>query len=286
MSFDTLYKEFSETKNGDLCKFCNKYKDNSVATHFLLVRTFGTKNIESILNKHGIPFEIYDEKKMMKLLYDSKIGIKDLLEYIEAKRTDLIEERIEELEGLQKLIKEIPIVDCGIRDDNINALVKSFTRNKELKTIDSVNDFLYDQVVLRFSQYCLWSFYNQTTNDIIEIFLLQHPKVIPPPRKITNIDFFLQIRDEIVPFDQKITHVSDNYFELASQWLIEQQNGSDNFQNSYSKKEFQRIKEYYKAYKKAHKELQLPNIGDLPTKNQISLIMLLLYITTLLCLLK
>lgn len=98
--------------------------------------------------------------------------------------------------------------------------------------------------------------------------------------------FFLQIGDEIVPFDQKITHVSDNYFELASQWLIEQQNGSDNFQNSYSKKEFQRIKEYYKAYKKAHKELQLPNIGDLPTKNQISLIMLLLYITTLLCLLK
>lgn len=61
MSFDTLYKEFSETKNGDLCKFCNKYKDNSVATHFLLVRTFGTKNIESILNKHGIPL-----KHMMK----------------------------------------------------------------------------------------------------------------------------------------------------------------------------------------------------------------------------
>lgn len=234
------------------------------------------KNIESILNKHGIPFETCDEKKMMKLLYDSKIGIKDLLEYIEAKRTDLIEERIEELEGLQKLIKEIPIVDCRIRDDNINALVKSFTRNKELKTIDSVNDFLYDQVVLRFSQYCLWSFYNQTTNDIIEIFLLQHPKVIPTPREITNIDFFLQIGDEIVPFDQKITHVPDNYFELVSQWLIEQQNGSDNFQNDCSKKEFQRIKEYYKAYKKAHKELQLPNIGDLQTKNQISLIMLLL----------
>lgn len=265
-TFDILYKEFSETKNGDLCSFYDKYKTDSVGTRFLLIRTFDAANIERILNLHTIEYNSRDEITLMEILYNSPIQIPDLVNYIESNRARLIQERIGELEGLQKLIQELPVVECGIRDDNIDALVKEFTRNKELKDINIVNQFLSNQVIPRFKQYCLWSFYNQTTNDIIEIYLLQHPKVIPTPRKIINIDFFLKIGNEIIPFDQKITHVSDQYFELSSQGLIETQNGNDSFITGKNPKEFQRIKDYYKKYKKQHKEMNLPNIGNLPKK--------------------
>lgn len=265
-TFDILYKEFAKTKNGNLCNFFEKYKKNSIGTRFLLIRTFDSSNIVQILNLHKIKYNTNEELSLMKILYNSNIEISDLLDYIESNRNKLIRERIGELEGLQKLIQKLPIVECGIRDDNIDALVKEFTRNKNLKDIDAVNNFLSSHVIPRFKQYCLWSFYNQTTNDIIELYLLQHPKIIPTPRKIINIDFFLKIGDDIVPFDQKITNISDNYFELASQGLIEVNNGTDSFVIGEGPKEFQRMKEYYKQYKKYHKEKNLPNISALPKK--------------------
>ena len=66
----------------------------------------------------------------------------------------------------------------------------------------------------------MWSYYNQTANDIIELFFLQHPAVLPTLRKIHDIDFFIKIDGRIIPFDLKFTHISDSYFDLASQGII------------------------------------------------------------------
>lgn len=264
-TFDVLYKEFANTQNGNLCEFCKNHKKKSIASRFLLIRTFDEKNLRNILTQYSIPCNYKNEKKLMQVAYESNLTIKNLLDYIETNRTKLIQERLGELDGLQNLLRELPITACGIRDDNIDALVKSFTRNKELKDINSVKNFLSMQVIPDFIKYCLWSFYNQTANDIIEIFLLQHKKVIPTPRKITNIDFFLQIDDELVPFDLKLTHVSDEYFEIAAQGLDKATKKPDSYINSQkSQKEFQQIKDFYKTYKKDHKEKNLPNIKDLP----------------------
>lgn len=92
-------------------------------------------------------------------------------------------------------------------------------RNKSLKTIDRLFDELDNFLLPRIRQYSLWSYFNQTSNDIIELFFLKNPAVIPTLRKIHDIDFFIKIDNKILPFDLKFTHISDKYFDLASQGI-------------------------------------------------------------------
>ena len=77
----------------------------------------------------------------------------------------------------------------------------------------------------------MWSYYNQTANDIIELFFLQHPAVLPTLRKIHDIDFFIKIDGKIIPFDLKFTHISDSYFDLASQGIL--RSGNSMFDDFY-----------------------------------------------------
>ena len=208
----------------------------------------------------------------MQIAYDSNITIKDLLDYIEAKRPELIKEREKEVAGLEEVLKQIPIVGCGVRNDNVDTIVQAFTRNKNLKTYEELETSLNNDILSRVKQYCLWSYYNQTSNDIIELFFLKHKNVIPTLRKIYNIDFFLRVDDEIIPFDLKITHVSDDYFELASRGISVANNTHDDFiVNKENISELETIKAYYKEYKKTHKQLSLPNISEFKTDTKAAL---------------
>lgn len=272
VNFDTLFNEYANTKNGDVYAFCQKYKENSIATRFLLIRSFDSNNLKKLLTQHNISFSGGKEKELMKVTYNSSISIEDLLDYIEAKRPELIKEREKEVEGLETVLRQIPIVGCGIRNDNVNTIVQSFARNKEIKSYDELIKSLDSDILSRVRQYCLWSYYNQTSNDIIELIFLKHKNVIPTLRKIYNIDFFLRVDKEIIPFDLKITHVSDEYFELASKGISISDSGYDNFSvNKNTLSELETIKKYYKAYKKNHKNLSLPNISEFKFDTKASL---------------
>lgn len=271
-NFDSLFNEYANTKNGDVYAFCEKYKANSVATRFLLIRSFDSDNLKKLLSKHNISFSSGKEKELMQIAYDSDITIQNLLDYIEAKRPELIEEREKEVAGLEEVLKQIPVVGCGVRNDNVDTIVQAFTRNKDLKTYEELETSLNTDILSRVRQYCLWSYYNQTSNDIIELIFLKHKNVIPTLRKIYNIDFFLRVDDEIVPFDLKITHVSDEYFELASKGISVNNNTHDDFLvNKENASELETIKAYYKEYKKAHKQLSLPNISEFKSDTKATL---------------
>ena len=262
-NFETLFNEYANTKNGDVYAFCQKYKDNSIATRFLLIRSFDSDNLKKLLKQYEISFSSDKEKELMEITYDSNITIKNLINYIIAKRPELIEEREKEIAGLETVLPKIPIVGCGVRNDNVDTIIQAFTRNKELKTYEALESSLDSDILPRIKKYCLWSYYNQTSNDIIELIFLKHKNVIPTLRKIYNIDFFLQVDDEIIPFDLKITHISDEYFELASKGITTSKDSYDNFTvNKENKSELETIKEYYKEYKKSHKNLLLPNISE------------------------
>ena len=131
-NFDSLFNEYANTKNGDVYAFCQKYKANSVATRFLLIRSFDSKNLKKLLTKHHVSFSSGKEKELMQLAYDSDITIQNLLDYIEAKRPELIEEREREVSGLESVLQQIPVVGCGVRNDNLDTIVQAFTRNKDL----------------------------------------------------------------------------------------------------------------------------------------------------------
>lgn len=246
-SFDSLYNEYAGTKNGDVYAFCQKYENNSIATRFLLIRSFDSKNLKKLLTQYNISFSSGKEKELMQKAYDSDITIQNLLDYIEAKRPELIDEREKEVKGLDTVLQQIPVVGCGVRNDNVDTIVQEFTRNKSVKTYNELEALLNHDILERIKQYCFWSYYNQTANDIIELVFLKHRNVIPTLRKIYNIDFFLRVDDKIIPFDLKITHISDEYFELVSKGVSAANNTNDDFMvTNENIGELEKIKNYFK----------------------------------------
>ena len=209
----------------------------------------------------------------MKAVYDSEIDIPYILNYIESRRNNLIIERENELDKLPDLITKLPIVKAGIRDDKVDSIIKEFVRNKNIKEYSEFEKELENKIIPRFKNYVIWSYFNQTTNDIIELYFLKNKKIIPTLRKIPNIDFFVKFDDEnIIPFDLKVTHISDNYFDLAFQGIVA--NTDSQIKDSYTIKkenlsELEYIKEFYKSIKKEH---NLPNYGKLSKYEIISIL--------------
>ncbi len=268
--FYTIYQEFGSTR--DVCAFCSTYEEDNVASRFLLVRSLDKKHLKALLEQHAVEDAKGNTKQLMKKVFDSVITNEQLISYIERERSELIRQREAELLGLADVLRVFPVVNCGVRNDKVDDIVQSFVRNKALKSLESLEHQL-DRVVLpRVRQYSLWSYFNQTSNDIIELFFLKHSSVLPTLRKITNIDFFLKVEGHIVPFDLKFTHISDSYFDLASQGIFPcpDIDGYDDYcvTNSHGTNEFVQIKEYYKQYKKLHRAAELPNLKGL-TKNEI-----------------
>ena len=265
VNFTTLYNEYENTK--DVCKFCNDYKTNDIATRFLLIRSLDKNNLKDIIRLYSQETTDGNIKILIEKAYNSPVTISQLVLYIENKRLELIRQRELELEGLQDVLAAIPIVNCGVRNDKVDDIIKTFVRNKTLKNIDDLMHQLDNSILPRIKQYSLWSYYNQTSNDIIELFFLRHPAIIPTLRKIHDIDFFIKIEDKIIPFDLKFTHISDSYFDLASQGIIKNTNSTihdDFYINKNSEiSEIKRIKAYYSAFKRKHRELNLPNLTGL-----------------------
>ena len=263
--FVSLYNEYENTRN--VCKFCCDYAEDDVAIRFLLVRSLDKANLKDIITLYSSEETDGNFKTLTEKAYNSSVTINQLLAYIEGKRAELIQQREDELSGLDTVLANFPVVNCGVRNDKVDDIVKSFVRNKALKSMDELVTALDESILPRIRQYSLWSYYNQTSNDIIELFFLRHPAVIPTLRKIHDIDFFLKIGDRIVPFDLKFTHISDSYFDLASQGILrdtdEQHHDDFYVDESSNASEIKVIKAYYSAFKRMHREMNLPNLSGL-----------------------
>ena len=265
-TFEKMYTEFENTKNK--CKFFDDYNSNEESTKFLLIRSLDKKTLRELNESYCDDYKSDskpNDKMLYKNLYDSNISIKDLLTCIESKRPSIIKEREQELDGLQLVIDKFPIVNCGVRNDKVDDIVKSFVRNKNIKSYKNLEKELDENVLPRIRQYSLWSYYNQTANDIIELNLLKNKRIIPTLRKIHDIDFFIKINNRIIPFDLKFTHISDSYFDLVSQGLTEDKNNGDDYliNQSDETSELKVIKKFYTSFKREHKELNLPNLQGL-----------------------
>ncbi len=255
-TFDTLYTEFEDTKN--VCKFFEKYETDSVSTRFLLIRSLDKENLKDIIDQYSSVEATGNTRNLTKLAYESSVTIPQLLDYIESKRPTLISEREQELEGLTAVLSQIPVVNCGVRNDKVDDIVKGFVRNKSIKSYELLIEELDNSMLPRIRQYSLWSYYNQTSNDIIELFFLKHPKIIPTLRKIHDIDFFLKLGNKIIPFDLKFTHISDSYFDLVSEGIANNTNSFDDFYVTNSEEsELKQIRAFYNLYRKENKDLGL-----------------------------
>ncbi len=267
VNFEDIYKEFEKTKN--VVQFCKDYSANDVATRFLLIRSLDDSHLIELLNHHSTKTPSGKAVVLMERLFNTKITVTELLAYIESKRKDLVLTRSKELEGLYSVISEFDTVNCGVRNDKIDDLVKKLVRDKEIKSFKTLEEKIGHLVLTKINDYTLWAYFNQTTNDLLEMFFIKHPNVIPTLRKIHSIDFFLKIDDKIIPFDLKVTHISDDYFEKYSKGL--KKTASD-YAIGEDDSEIKKIKDIYSKNKKFYK---LPNYGSLKKTEILDLLEML-----------
>ena len=141
-TFEDIYKEYEDTKN--VCTFYELYDDKDrTAERFLLLRSLDKSDLVSLYNNNGGNQELQGRiKDVLSKVYETDITIEQILTYINSKRSELIASRKNELEGLEELLMVFPIEECGIRNDKVDDIIKSFVRDKSIKTIDAMQQKL------------------------------------------------------------------------------------------------------------------------------------------------
>ncbi|WP_263832432.1 hypothetical protein [Sulfurospirillum oryzae] len=255
--FKSLHSEF-EKKDTDLYKF----QQRKGFSKYILIRSLDINTLKEIIkDQTGNDAKSSKQDELYKELFDTDITIDKLIEHILKKYPEEREYRLEQEKHLPAIIENFGDVKCGIRNDNMNDVAKALVRDKSIlskKELDRrVNELLQGTI----KGYLLWQYYNQVTNDLIEHIVNDHPSVIPTIRKIHDVDFFLKINDEIVPFDLKITHISNDFFDKYTKGIELNIDNKCNITDDYcindrSHGELEQIKNLYKVTK----EKRLPKM--------------------------
>lgn len=263
ISFQKIFHDFESTV--DPVSFHAKYNQNNRSRRFLLLRSLDSPHLRELMGLKDIDYQGGRYKILLEQAYNSNISSNDVIDYIEQKRQVILSKRRVETEGLHKIIENFGPVTCGLRNDRIDDIVKAIVRDKSIRSIEELHSKITKDFIPRIQSYILWSFYNQTTNDLIEHYFIGHQNVIPTLRKIRNIDFFLRIGETLIPFDLKITHISEDFFDMYSQGLISNPaEHPDSFRlDKNQHPETKLIKRFYKIRKA---RLSLPNYGSFSKK--------------------
>ena len=254
MNFKELHRLFSK-KETDL----GKLQKEENFSRYILIRTLGKEHICEILNNHEILPQSNDYNELYEQLFYTEINNQEIILYIKNKYPEIRQQRNEEEAHLPEIIKNFGVVSCGIRNDNLNEESKRLVRDKSIASIEELNSAIEVLLQNKVKGYLLWEYYNQATNDLIEHLFNDNENVIPTLRKITYVDFLMEINGKIVPFDLKITHISDDYFNCLSSGLTPD-GGEDSYAIGSDLNELKQIKDYYSSVKKA---FDLPNYGSL-----------------------
>lgn len=250
--FETLDELFEKGKN--FYKLFNDYDDDAI--RYALLRSLDNNNIKEFLAER---IDTSDTRKLLKNAYNSDVTIGEIEEYIMSKKGDILTERRLNEETLINIVEDMDIVNCGIRNDQVDDIIKPFVRKKDFNSINDINEELDNELLPRIKNYVYWSCFNQLSNDLIENSFYSHPSIIPTLRKIHDIDFFIKVEGKIIPFDLKITHISDEFFNTFSEGL-EETNGNDTYISNNNESEIKVIKKYYSSIKNQY---HLQNYGGL-----------------------
>lgn len=254
--FKNLHKRF-ETNETDL----HELQQEEGFSRYILVRSLTNNDLKALIktvNDNGAANEkaelLYEE------VFISEISNDKIIEYIHKQYPTEKKKRTDQEVHLPNIIENFGDVKCGVRNDNLNDTAKDLVRDKTIKTKEDLEKKVDELLNGTIRGYILWQYYNQVTNDLIEHIFNDHENIIPTLRKIKYVDFMIKVGDKIIPFDLKITHISDDYFDLYKRGLSRVADGDDDYVVGDNKSEMAIIKEYYKGVKKS---LDLPNYSGL-----------------------
>lgn len=255
MSFNQLHTEF-EKRNTDL--FLLQQKPGF--SKYILVRSLDKQHLLKLIAQRTLPLP--NKPKIddyYQAVYDSTISIQDLINFIRSEYPAVKSIRQDQEQYLPTILTGFTNVKCGVRNDNLNDLVSGLVRDKTIQSKQELDTRIHDLINNSVQDYIYWQYYNQASSDLLEHIFNDHPKVIPTLRKIKYVDFLIELNGEIVPFDLKVTHLSEEYYNLLKSGLISQANGDDDYVVGANTTEIQEIKEFYKSVKNKY---SLPNYGQ------------------------
>jgi hypothetical protein len=264
-TFKEIHKAFEKSET-DLYKLQTK----NDFSRYILIRSLTNDDLKTLIAEAtgeeitgGRAPELYEG------LFYSQITNKKIIEYINKQYPIVRAARKEQEVYLPSIIKDFGDVKCGVRNDNLNDTVKDLVRDKTIKTkadLEGKVDVLLKSTI---KGYILWQYYNQVTNDLIEHIFNDNTNIIPTLRKIKYVDFMVEINGTIVPFDLKITHISDDYFDLYKRGIKKAVTGDDDYEIEHAQSEMEIIKEHYRSIKN---ELGLPNYSVLTKTEMVDIL--------------
>ena len=230
----------------------------------MLVRSLDKSHLQNLIRaKTGKDSNATDLNSLYKEVYLLNLSTTNLVDFIRSEYPRVREARKKIEESLPELVRDFGEVRCGLRNDRVDDLVKELVRDKSIKTRGDLEEAIKTRVVSKIQDYALWSFFNQVTNDLIEHFFNDHRSVVPTLRKIPNVDFFMELNGKVTPFDLKITHISEDFFDMYSLGMKPVQDGTDSYVvTSKSEKCTSEREKLGSIYKKIKKELELPNMAQ------------------------
>jgi len=182
-------------KNTDL----NTLYNNPNGIKYLMIRSFAKDNLIDSCKSSDKKATI--DNLRIKVFIDC--SIKDIINYTLSKKNPLPEKYIEDLSlELSKMCVE----SSSVHQDDFNSNMNKIIRSLEVSTYSKLQEEIEKKLLKQLKNYMTWQWYNQKCSDLIEDVILRQKNIIQTPRKIKNIDFFVNIgNDYIFPFDLKLT---------------------------------------------------------------------------------
>ena len=135
------------------------------ATRYALLRSLDNSNIKEFLKNK---IDTSDTKKLLCNAYNSDVTIDDIVKFIMSKKEDILQVRKMNEKFLISIVEDMDVVNCGIRNDQVDDIIKPFVRNKEFTSLDDMTSELDNKLLPRIRNYVYWSYFNQLSNDLIE----------------------------------------------------------------------------------------------------------------------
>lgn len=258
MSFTALHKAF-ENKNTDLFLL----QQQAGFSKYILVRSLDKSHLLKLIADYHLvlhhPAPKVDE--LYQAIYDAaQISIDALIQFIRDEYPKVRTARRDQEQYLPDILQGFSTVKCGVRNDNLNDLVSGLVRDKTIQSKQELDERVQALIQSNIQDYIYWQYYNQATSDLLEHLFNDHPRIIPTLRKIKYVDFLIQIDGKIIPFDLKVTHLSENYYDLLKTGLSEDPSVQDDYCKGADLSEIEQIKKFYKSVKAKY---GLPNYGTL-----------------------
>lgn len=202
----------------DFMEALNKFKNDRIrelslsydGMRFLKLRSLSRKaQMEHLIKKAGLDFGSCKSKEWLKKLYTSDISDCLIDESIrELYETERQARREKEDELVSELYKVQSFEWGGLHQ---NSLEKTIVNNyvKKIKSYDSLNIAIENDLHNSMRAYTIASWYNHWTSIIIEDIFKDHQNVTPAVGLIKKIDFFVKNK----PYDLKVTYLPEGFIK-------------------------------------------------------------------------